>query len=200
MSSLFLIVAFVLAGVAQTIWLRGGWLKSWARPIDGGRMWRGKRIFGNNKTWRGLVVMIPAVAAAFGLLRSFAGAEQATGDAASGSITGGGSWLAPWSFGVGGYVALGAWAGVGYMLGELPNSFVKRRLGVEAGQPPTSSLGRTIAFIADQTDSVIGALLALSVFVSLSWQTWVVLLSLGPVVHWLFNVILLLVGVKKRAA
>ena len=200
MSSLFLIVAFVLAGVAQTIWLRGGWLESWARPIDGGRMWRGKRIFGDNKTWRGLVVMIPAVASAFGLLRSFAGAEQGTGDAASGSITGSGTWLAPWSFGIGGYVALGAWAGVGYMLGELPNSFVKRRLGVEAGRPPTSGLGRTIAFIVDQTDSVIGALLALSVFVSLSGQTWVVLMSLGPVVHWLFNVILVLVGVKKRAA
>lgn len=200
MSSLFLIVAFILAGVAQTIWLRGGWLKSWARPIDGGRTWRGKRIFGDNKTWRGLVVMIPAVAAAFGLLRCLAGAGHAIGDDASGSMADGGTWLAPWSFGAWGYVALGAWAGVGYMLGELPNSFVKRRLGVEPGQPPKSSLGRTVAFVADQTDSVIGALLALSVFVSLSWHTWLVLLSLGPVVHWLFNVILMLVGVKKRAA
>src|SRR3990167_4730235 len=40
-------------------------------------------------------------------------------------------------------------AGVGYMLGELPNSFLKRRFGIKAGQKGTGVAGmspRTVLF------------------------------------------------------
>jgi CDP-diglyceride synthetase len=30
-------------------------INQWKTPLDFGKSWRGKRIFGNNKTWRGLI-------------------------------------------------------------------------------------------------------------------------------------------------
>lgn len=30
----------------------------WARPVDGGRRWRGQPLFGPSKTWRGLVIAV----------------------------------------------------------------------------------------------------------------------------------------------
>ena len=50
--AVFLIVAFVLAGFFQTFWLRSRFSVRLQVPIDGSRTIRGKRIFGDNKTWR----------------------------------------------------------------------------------------------------------------------------------------------------
>ena len=54
---------------------------------------------------------------------------------------------------------LGAVLGLGYCAGELPNSFVKRRLGI----PPGGSGRRLrwLQYLIDQTDSVAGCLVAL---------------------------------------
>ncbi|MFZ0750315.1 MAG: hypothetical protein WAM70_13210, partial [Pyrinomonadaceae bacterium] len=62
---LFLIVAFVLAGLLQSLWLRSRASQVLAIPLDGGRTFRGRPILGENKTLRGFVVMIPAAALAF---------------------------------------------------------------------------------------------------------------------------------------
>ena len=62
---LFLIVAFVLAGLLHSLWLRSRVSQALAIPLDGGRTFRGVPIFGENKTLRGFVVMIPAAALAF---------------------------------------------------------------------------------------------------------------------------------------
>ena len=58
--AVFFVVAFTLAGLAQ---LSGSdWLASPLRvPLDGRRTFRGRRVLGDNKTWGGLVVMVPAV-------------------------------------------------------------------------------------------------------------------------------------------
>src|SRR5688500_15142508 len=105
-----------------------------------------------------------------------------------------------WPLTPGGYFLLGCWTGLGFMLGELPNSFVKRQLDISPGMPPAGSLGRAVCFVMDQADSVLGALLALAVVVPVPWPTWIAILVAGPVVPWLFNVLLMLLGVKARAA
>jgi hypothetical protein len=51
----------ILAGTA--------WAATPPSPVDGGLTLAGKRIFGDNKTWRGFVVMVPAVGVTFMLLR-----------------------------------------------------------------------------------------------------------------------------------
>jgi len=187
--TLFLIVAFCLAGVLQTLWLRSPWSRALAYPIDGGFTFRGRRIFGENKTWTGFAVMIPAVGGAFWLLAWFL--SRFTSSGGEGVL---------WPISLGNYFLLGCFAGFGYMLFELPNSFVKRQLDIQPGQPPEHPVGRAVCFFVDQADSVVGALLALAVFVPVPLLSWIIILLAGPVVHWLFNVVLALVGVKRRAA
>ncbi len=69
--AMFLMTAFVIAGFVQSYWLRSEWSKRFRYPIDGGRSFRGHRIFGDNKTWRGFVAIVPSVSLAFVAVRLF---------------------------------------------------------------------------------------------------------------------------------
>src|SRR5205085_2257383 len=102
-----------------TAWFAAPVSRRFSYPIDGGRTYRGTRIFGEHKTLRGFVVMVPAAAVSFAVLA-----------AAIGDLPHAGLW--PLTFA--GYAWLGGWAGLGFMAGELPNSFVKRQLGIRPGQ------------------------------------------------------------------
>lgn len=98
------------------------------------------------------------------------------------------------------YFLLGAWVGLGFMLGELPNSFVKRQLDIAPGMPPAHLWGQRFCFAVDQLDSVVGGLLALSLVVPVPAWTWIHLIVAGAVVHWGFNVVFVWIGLKTRAA
>jgi CDP-2,3-bis-(O-geranylgeranyl)-sn-glycerol synthase len=185
---LFLIVAFVLAGLLQSLWLRSRISQVLAIPLDGGRTFRGRPILGENKTLRGFVVMIPAAALAFAAVAIVVSLPRGVPPATL------------WQLTPAGYAALGAWAGFGFMAGELPNSFVKRRFGILPGQAPASSLTTAICFAIDRTDSIIGMLAALTVAVPTPWTTWMLVLILGPLIHWLFSWWLFRMGVKRRPA
>ncbi len=182
----FIILSFIMAGIAQTLWLRSPKSRRFGQPLDRGRTWRGRRIFGDNKTWKGFVVMIPAVGLSFVTMRCLFALREA--------------WLEQlWPHGWFVYLLLGCAAGLGYALGELPNSFVKRQLDIPPGQIARTRLGTWLNFLIDQTDSVIGASLALIPFVHIPWQTGLAILLTGPVVHWFFNITLKLLGLKSRA-
>lgn len=185
--ALFLVLAFVLAGLLHSLWLHNRLSQALAIPLDGGRMFRGQPILGANKTLRGFI-MIPAAALAFAavaaLISLLKGVPPAT----------------LWQLTPAGYAALGAWAGFGFMAGELPNSFVKRRLGILPGQAPASGLTRAICFTIDHTDSIVGMLAAVTVAVHTPWTTWLWVLVLGPSIHLLFSWWLFRMGVKGRAA
>ena len=119
----FLIVALSGAGVAQTAWFKSRRSARLAIPLDGGRTLFGRPIFGPNKTWKGFAVMVPASGLSFLVLSVLALRAPAMGQRL---------WaLTPWQYG-----GLGVIAGIGFMAGELPNSFVKRQLGIPPGEPP----------------------------------------------------------------
>jgi hypothetical protein len=86
------------------------------------------------------------------------------------------------------------------MVGELPNSFVKRRLAIPSGGAPRGSIARWVGFAVDRLDSIVGMLLAVSLAVPLRWEAWVLVMSVGPAIHWLFSVALYVLGVKARPA
>ena len=185
---LFLIAAFVLAGLLQSLWLRSRVSQVLAIPLDGGRTFRGRPILGENKTLRGFVVMIPAAALAFAAVAIVVSLPRGVPPATL------------WQLTPAGYAALGAWAGFGFMVGELPNSFVKRRFGILPGQAPASGLTAAICFTIDRTDSIVGMLAAVTVAVPTPWMTWVLALTLGPLIHWVFSWWLFRMGVKRRPA
>ena len=181
--ALFLIVAMSVAGLLHSAWLRSSLSRPLAIPIDGGRTWRGRRIFGDNKTIRGFVVLIPAAALSFVALAAALTPRPGL-----------------WELSLAGYAYLGALAGLGFMLGELPNSFIKRQLDIGPGEAPASSNTALLTFIVDRIDSIVGMLIAVSLAVPTPWSTWGWMLLLGPAVHFSFSFLLFRLGVKRRAA
>ena len=179
----FLLMAFTLAGIAQTAWFATTASHAFSLPLDGGLRVRGRRVFGANKTVRGFVVMVPAAAAAFALLGALAPDS-----------------LGIWNLSAASFAALGAAAGFGFMAGELPNSFLKRQLDIPPGLAVASRLGRAAQFGADRFDSGLGMLTAVSLMVPTPWQTWAFVLLAGPVIHWSFSVVMFRLGLKARPA
>jgi CDP-2,3-bis-(O-geranylgeranyl)-sn-glycerol synthase len=93
-------------------------LRGLARPVDGGRTWRGAPLFGASKTWRGIAAVCGGTALAYAIR-----APLWRPPLAAASLS---QWPSACVFGA----ALGGAA----MLAELPNSFVKRRLRVAPGK------------------------------------------------------------------
>jgi CDP-2,3-bis-(O-geranylgeranyl)-sn-glycerol synthase len=186
--SIFLVSAFFTAGLLQTLWLRSGVSRHFAIPVDGGRTIAGRRVFGDNKTWRGFVMMVPAVGGVF----MFFGFLRTLGSSALADRL--------WSISIVEYGLLGCWVGFWFMAAELPNSFVKRWLGIQPGAAPIHRWGRSVCFVVDQFDSIAGGLLALAVVVPTPLLTWLYILAIGPALHWWFNLLLFLLGMKTRAA
>lgn len=141
----------VVAGGAHMAVVRLGLWPWLARPLDGGRVWRGRRVFGDNKTWRGVVCI---------LLFSVAGCQ------ALAALVAFAPGLARWcvlDFSAHGAAFYGLLYGLGYSLFELPNSFLKRRRDIRPGQA-----GALPHVLLDQADSVFGCLLALFPFSRMS--------------------------------
>ncbi len=153
--------------------------------IDFGRSWRGRRIFGDGKSWGGffgggfsgiaLGILLVGVSALFG----------------SDDYWGYGPF---WS-----NVGIIACLSFGAVLGDLCGAFIKRRLGMERGQK---------APVLDQYDFVIGALLTAAIFFP-DWiygtyiEGWhiaalVFLLVIMFAIHRSMNIIGYRVGLKKE--
>ena len=186
--AVFIVAAFILSGAAHVLWLRSAASMRFSFPIDCGLSFRGKRIFGDHKMLRGFVVIVPATSAAFLLLYVFVRIAAPAFAAQLWSA-------APWQ-----YAALGLWAGFGFMAGELPNSFVKRRLEILPGGLPAHPSARSVCLVADRVDSILGMLTALSVVVSVPALTWIYVVFVGAGIHWTFSVVLFALGVKERTA
>jgi CDP-2,3-bis-(O-geranylgeranyl)-sn-glycerol synthase len=181
----FLVGAFVLAGVAQTAWFAAPVSRRLSWPVDGGATFRGRRVFGANKTIRGFVVMVPAAALAFALVAALIGNPAGAG---------------LWPLSIPGYALLGACAGLGFMAGELPNSFVKRQLDVGPGDRARSPVNAALQFLIDRIDSGVGMLIAVSLVAPTPPMTWLLVLVIGPTFHWAFSVLMFYLGLKARPA
>ena len=117
----------VIAGIANMVWCKIRAFDFLKKPIDFGKnLPDGKRIFGDNKTFKGFIGMI-----IFGILFSVLW----------GAILGCGDTLCNYNYyyrnhpnTVAYNVLIGALGGFAYALFELPNSFLKRRLGITPGK------------------------------------------------------------------
>jgi 1-acyl-sn-glycerol-3-phosphate acyltransferase len=174
------IIPVVLAGSLQLAFSKAGLLGQLGRPIDGGRSFRGQRLFGDNKTWRGALLMITITPLATVLVHQV---YASLGVVAH-------TFMALPSF------WLGLVMGIAYILGELPNSFIKRQLGVAPGKSSQRLQG--LQYVVDQADSVIAVCVALVLTYSIPAQLALALFCVGVVVHIVFDHAMHLLGAKKR--
>ncbi len=189
---LWLAVPVVFSGVFHMFVVKQRWLARLARPIDGGRCVRGRRVFGDNKTWRGVLVMIGASAAA-GAVQGLLGGRALYGLSALGDV-----WLlddTPLGYAAQ-YGAAHALLGLGYALGELPNSFLKRQIDIAPGKAGAGLLG-AFFLLLDQSDSVVACLLVGWLVFPLSGALALLSIASMTALHLVLNAALHRGGVRK---
>ena len=143
------------------------------QPIDFHRPWHNKRIFGDNKTWGGLIAAIITGSAVFILQQSLNSIQFFQSLAII-------NYKQSMLFGI--LMATGA------ILGDLAKSFIKRRLNKQPGEE---------WFPFDQIDYVIGALLFTLPLYAPPLKIIIALFVLAPVLHYTVNYIAFLLGLKK---
>ena len=145
-----------------------------SQPIDGYRSIHGVRIFGNSKTWAGLiggtlggmiVFIIQHELYRFSFFQSLSLIHYSTQSLL---------------FGL--FMALGA------LCGDLAKSFVKRRVGKASGES---------WFPFDQVDYVLGAFVFIIPFYVPSALVFIVLLLVAPLFHYAANYLAFVLGLKK---
>ncbi len=179
----------VLAAVCNMLWVRLPLVRRINRPLDGNRCWTdGRPLLGSHKTWLGFVGM-PAWSAVWMVIFSIvnAGLDWAS----SLDLFSSASWDLPAA------LVNGAVWGSGYVLAELPNSFVKRRLEIGPGQTASGLVGMAFIF-CDQADSVVGCLVSMHYFYRPGLGELFLIFVLGTAIHYLVNVLLYLLGLKKQ--
>lgn len=139
---LFLGSPLLLVAVFQGLCMKYDWLSRLKRPLDLGLSFRGRRIFGDHKTWRGAAINI-----VFCVLGSMIQMSMQK----MGVIP---PWLPLLDYTIFGPLA-GLLLGLGMTFGELPNSFLKRQAGIEPGTKGKKVWG-LIFFTFDQVDLTIG--------------------------------------------
>jgi len=134
--------------------------KKWKTPLDFGHSWHGKRIFGDNKTFRGLVAGVVLATLAIGLqkylfIHSGWIREISLIDYNQSAV-----WL------------LGPLFGIGALVGDALESFFKRQIGIASGQS---------WFPFDQIDYIIGGLFFSLPLVRLSilYYPWILVVWFG---------------------
>jgi CDP-archaeol synthase len=178
---LYLIAPAVLAGVVHAVVIKHDLLKRLKRPLDGGRLFHGRPLFGTSKTWRGVVVMAAACTAGtfvqlgLGRLDAFRRLELV-------------------HYSVATAVGLGLALGLGYSLAELPNSFLKRRLDIAPGR--VSRTSAHVQYLVDQGDSALGATCAIAFFLPVP-HVLAAVFGIGFALHVVFDRLLYATGVKE---
>jgi CDP-2,3-bis-(O-geranylgeranyl)-sn-glycerol synthase len=174
---LWLMLPALIPNTAAVLW--GG-----GTPMDFGRSWRGKRILGDGKTWRGFLGGA-LTGAAFGILEIVISQDPSVPA----------SWgFGPWPESIATVFALA----FGSMVGDSAGSFLKRRLDFERGEKAPG---------LDQYNFVVGAV-AFALILRPQWFLdhyifdsgifgMILLLAVVPVLHRGVNIIGYKLGKKN---
>lgn len=180
-------IPVILAGIFNMLFVKTPLYARLKRPMDGGKnFWDGRRLLGDNKTWAGFCGMILAGGLAQLLwgwvclkipemcyIYSYHGNTPLFNLLAGGAM------------------------GLAYMLFELPNSFVKRRLDIPCGKTVQGVKG-AVFFAVDQVDSLFGVGIVFAALYPMPlWQYFLYIL-LGAVTHIAVNWLLYKAGIRRN--
>ena len=183
------LIPVILSGIFVMLWCKLPILKSFARPIDMGKNFTdGRRIFGDNKTWKGILGYV-----LFNIIFTVIWGFVCEGTS-----------LGEYNFFYQNHentltfnLLIGLLLGLGYALFELPNSFLKRRLDITPGKTVTGF--RKVFFVfLDQADSVFGVALVVWLFYPLGILLYLAYVLVGAFTHILLNMMLYIMHLRNN--
>lgn len=166
LTSLLLNLPVVGGGLMMVISLKKNWFAFLKIPIDGGLKFQGKPIFGKNKTWLGPLTMTLSSTVIGSILWRLSIDLQHL-------IKFQNFFEAFFGFGT---------IGLAYSLGELPNSFAKRRMSISPGKLPVSKY-RNVAQIVDLIDGVLTVALVYMFLFSVPLKIVIMAIMWGVAIH-----------------
>lgn len=180
-------VPVIFAGILNMLFVKTPVYARLKRPIDGGRtLGDGRCLFGENKTWAGF----------FGMILAGALAQLLWGWVCLGMP--GLCYIYSYHENTPLFNLLAGGAmGLAYMLFELPNSFVKRRLDIPCGKTVQGVKG-AVFFVVDQVDSLFGVGIVFVLLYPMPlWQYFLYIL-LGAVTHIAVNWLLYKTKIRRN--
>ncbi len=176
----YLTLPLILGGMVLILCLKNRWL-SWLRiPVDANRKLRGKPLLGNHKTWQGFVLM--------SLTSSFIGAVLWLNAPSLALVLPFETvWQAFAGFGL---------VGLAYSVGELPNSFIKRQMGILPGDLPDNN--RLFFQFFDLIDGILLAGLVYLFLFSVSLTIVVAAMLTGIIFHQLIHELMIRLHLKPK--
>ena len=182
----YLFAPVLLGLTAHGICIKFGWLNFLLRPVDGGAEFRGKRVFGANKTWRGIAAM--ALGTALG------SAIQATWLHNYESVRA----LELFEYSLPKALLIGLLMGLACGLSELPNSFIKRQLDIAPGATASGWIN-AVFYVLDQVDFLVGIWIVLAFVVEISLIRIVYSFVFLFISHQVISFLGYLLGMRKTA-
>ncbi|HUL42522.1 MAG TPA: CDP-archaeol synthase [Burkholderiales bacterium] len=180
---LWLVLPVVLGGAVHIAIIKLNWFPGLAQiPLDFNATLRGKRVFGANKTLRGVIIMTFATTV-FTLIQAYVSRRF--------------SWLLLIDYQQINPVQWGMLMGIGYLLGELPNSFAKRQLDIPPGETAPGSL-RFVFWAFDQLDSLLGVLAMICLIWVPPLGVVMLLVAATLLIHPLMATAMVFLGLKSR--
>jgi hypothetical protein len=186
----FLAISYLFSPLLVGLTMHGlsikfGWFLFLVKPLDNGKTLRGKRIFGENKTYRGIFAVALGTACGFALqmfLHRFEALRQLELlDYSSAKI-----------------VFLGLLVGAAAMLGELPNSFIKRQIDIAPGAVSSGILS-LFFYIFDQIDYLLGVWIVFAFVTGVTFERVVLSAVFLFFSHQMISVLGFWLGMRKTA-
>ena len=179
----YLLLPLLGGGIFHGLCMKYDWFAFLRRPIDGGWTFRGRPLFGANKTYRGPIGL--------GLGAGLVLGAQATILHRAPQLRS----LELFDYGLVNGWMLGFLVGAVAMLAELPNSFMKRQLGIASGQAGRGIL-RVVFYVTDQVDVLLGAWVVFALVVDVRFSWVLVSLLLVLVVHQILTTVTYGLGMR----
>jgi hypothetical protein len=182
--ALWLALPVILGGLVHVALIKLDALPGLARlPLDANLTVRGRRLLGDHKTVRGAVAMI-------GATTMFVELQAALVTRAGWART-----LSLIDFATVPPLAWGLVLGGGYVVGELPNSFIKRQLDVPPGGRAAGALA-PVFWLCDELDSLAGVLLCMPAVWTPPVHVALLLAAVTLVVHPSVDVLMIALHLK----
>jgi len=180
----------ILAGILNMIWCKSDFALCLKVPMDHNIILNdGKRLFGENKTWKGFFGMI-----ASGIIAT----------TIFGWICGQSEFLSAHNYLYVNYnntfmynFLIGLLWGAAYVIFELPNSFIKRRVDIKPGKHLEGVRG-LFSVVFDQADSLIGCVLIICFVYKMSLGFYIFYVLLGAFTHIIVNICLYVLKLRKN--